>query len=33
MYGFEFLATTAEFQEKISALCQTLPPFQTMPDI
>jgi hypothetical protein len=33
MYGFEFLAPTAEFQEKISALCQTLPPFQTMADI
>jgi hypothetical protein len=33
MYGFEFLAPTAEFQEKISALCQTLPLFQTMADI
>jgi c-di-GMP-binding flagellar brake protein YcgR len=33
MYGFEFLAPTAEFQEKILALCQTLPLFQTMADI
>src|ERR1700692_5120408 len=33
MYGFEFLATTAELQEKILALCQTLPLFQTMADI
>jgi len=33
MYGFEFLARTAEFQEKILALCQTLPLFQTMADI
>jgi hypothetical protein len=33
MYGFEFLAPTAEFREKILALCQTLPLFQTMADI
>jgi c-di-GMP-binding flagellar brake protein YcgR len=33
MYGFEFLVPTAEFQEKIVALCQTLPLFQTMADI
>src|ERR1700692_702102 len=33
MYGFEFLAPTAEFQEKLLALCQTLPLFQTMADI
>jgi len=33
MYGFEFLAPTAELQEKILALCQTLPLFQTMADI
>jgi PilZ domain-containing protein len=33
MYGFEFLATTAEYQEQILALCQTLPIFQTMADI
>jgi len=33
MYGFEFLAPTAEFQEEILALCQTLPLFQTMADI
>ena len=33
MYGFEFLVPTAEFQEKIVALCQTLPFFQTMADI
>jgi hypothetical protein len=33
MYGFEFLAPTAEFQEKILAFCQTLPLFQTMADI
>ena len=30
MYGFEFLAPTAKFREKILALCQTLPLFQTM---
>jgi PilZ domain len=33
MYGFEFLAPTAEFQERLLALCQTLPLFQTMADI
>jgi c-di-GMP-binding flagellar brake protein YcgR len=33
MYGFEFLAPTAEFQETVLALCQTLPLFQTMADI
>src|SRR6202140_3846210 len=33
MYGFEFLAPTAEYQEQILALCQTLPLFQTMADI
>jgi hypothetical protein len=33
MYGFEFLAPTHEFQEKIVVLCQTLPLFQTMADI
>jgi hypothetical protein len=33
MYGFEFLAPTAEFQEMVLALCQTLPLFQTMADI
>ena len=33
MYGFEFLAPTAELQEKILALCPTLPLFQTMADI
>jgi hypothetical protein len=33
MYDFEFLVPTAEFQEKIVALCQTLPLFQTMADI
>jgi hypothetical protein len=33
MYGFEFVAPTAEFQEMVLALCQTLPLFQTMADI
>jgi len=33
MYGFEFIAPRAKFQEKISVLCQTLPLFQTMADI
>lgn len=33
MYGFEFVAPPAEFQEKNLALCQTLPLFQTMADI
>jgi c-di-GMP-binding flagellar brake protein YcgR len=33
MYGFEFLAPTSEFQEKIVALCQTSPLFQTVADI
>jgi PilZ domain len=33
MYGFEFLAPTAEFQEAVLALCRTLPLFQTMADI
>jgi hypothetical protein len=33
MYGFEFVAPTAEFQQKILALCETLPLFQTMADI
>jgi hypothetical protein len=33
MYGFEFLAPTAAFQEEVSALCHTLPLFQTMADI
>ena len=33
MYGFEFLASTAEFQEKILVLCQTLPLLHTTADI
>jgi hypothetical protein len=33
MYGFEFVAPTAEFHEEVLALCQTLPLFQSMADI
>jgi c-di-GMP-binding flagellar brake protein YcgR len=33
MYGFEFVGLTKEQKEKIRALCEKLPPFQSMADI